>query len=214
MTHPHWDYLQRVALLKPFFEKKVIHNVSLPPHNDVGWKEIVQGHISKTFIPVTMGKLYVTMNFKTFYPCELTFDNYKVHYMWAKYVVHAAIFCFKIDNQINIYAPGNELLLDDSMEPQKFIQPFKDFVKDADVLVHDAQLTNKQYLERKGWEHSTWERVLELTTICNVKHLILTDHDHDSGDKYIEALDEEMKNNYLKNYTSVSLAPEEQIIDG
>ena len=64
------------------------------------------------------------MNFKTFYPCELTFDNYKVHYMWAKYG-SGAIFCFKIDNQINIYAPGNELLLDDSMEPQKFIQPLK-----------------------------------------------------------------------------------------
>lgn len=57
MTHPHWDYLQRVALLKPFFEKEVIHNVSLPPHNDVGWKEILQGRISKAFIPVTMGKI-------------------------------------------------------------------------------------------------------------------------------------------------------------
>lgn len=146
------------------------------------------------------------MNFKTFYPIELTFDNYKADYTWAQHGVYAAIFRFKIIDKINISAPDNELPIDDFTESQKFIQSFKDCVKDADVLVHDAQLTNKQYLERKGWEHSMWERVLEVTTICKVKHLIVTDHNHDSDDKYIEALGEEMKNNHFKNYTSVSLA--------
>ena len=169
--------------------------------------------MSNTFIPVTMEKFDATMNFETFYPGELTFDSFKVDYMWAQHTVHTAIFRFKIDNKIIVFAPDNELPIDDSMESQKFIQSFRDFVKDADVLVHDAQLSSKQYLERKGWGHSTWERVLEVTATCNIKHLILTHHDPDSDDKYLENLDQEIKNNHSKNYTSVSLAREGQSID-
>lgn len=213
ITHPHWDHLQGFPFFKPFFEKEATFNIYLPPQNGVGCKEILQGHMSNTFIPVTMEKFDATMNFETFYPGELTFDSFKVDYMWAQHTVHTAIFRFKIDNKIIVFAPDNELPIDDSMESQKFIQSFRDFVKDADVLVHDAQLSSKQYLERKGWGHSTWERVLEVTATCNIKNLILTHHDPDSDDKYLENLDQEIKNNHSKNYTSVSLAREGQSID-
>ncbi len=211
ITHPHWDHLQGFPFFKPFYKESSWFRVYLPPQDGAGCKEILQGHMSNTFFPVTMEMLDADMDCETFYPGTLNFDHYSVDFMWARHTVQTAIFRFKIGGKTIIIAPDNELPQDGSAESQKFIQEFKEFVSGADALIHDAQFNNQQYLERKGWGHSTWEHVLQVTADCNIKNLVFTHHDPDSDDDYMEALDLEVKTNHASNYDSVYFAREGQV---
>jgi phosphoribosyl 1,2-cyclic phosphodiesterase len=62
-----------------------------------------------------------------------------------------------------------------------------DFVRDTDVLIHDAQYLESEYSSRTsprtGWGHSTVERVAAVARAASVKRLILFHHDpaHDDN---------------------------------
>lgn len=208
ITHPHWDHLQGFPFFKPFYEPSSWFRVYLPPQDGSGCKEILQGHMSNTFFPVTMDMLDADMACETFYPGNLSLQNYSVDYMWAKHTVQTAMFRFKINGKTIIIAPDNELPIDDSSESNEFIDEFKKFVSGADILIHDAQFCSKQYLERVGWGHSSWERVLDVTADCNIKKLILTHHDPDSDDAYLKKLDDEVKASHSQHYDLVAFARE------
>lgn len=208
ITHPHWDHLQGFPFFKPFYKESSWFRVYLPPQDGAGCKEILQGHMSNTFFPVTIDMLDADMDCETFQPNGASFANYSVDYMWAKHTVQTAMFRFKFGDKVIIFAPDNELPQDKSKESEQFLEEFKDFVQGADVLIHDGQFNNIQYGERIGWGHSSWERVLEVTKDCDIKNLILTHHDPDSNDEYLQSLDDNLKKSHSSFYNKVAFARE------
>lgn len=212
ITHPHWDHLQGFPFFKPFYKENSWFRVYLPPQDSSGCKEILQGHMSNTFFPVTMDMLDADMDCETFYPGKLNLEGYSVDYMWAKHTVQTAIYRFTINDKTIIVAPDNELPQDNSEASLAFIREFSSFVDGADVLIHDAQFDNQQYKEREGWGHSSYEKVLEVTAGCNIKHLVLTHHDPDSDDDYLNNLDRKVKASHSEHFETVSFAKEGQSI--
>lgn len=213
ITHPHGDHLQGFPFFKPFYKKSSTFRIYMPPLGQLGCNDILQGYLCNTFFPVAMDMFDADMYYETFEPGELLFDHYNVDFMWANHTIETAIYRFNIHGKKIIIAPDNELPQDNSSESQKFIQKFKAFVKDADVLIHDAQFNNAQYKECIGWGHSAWEHVLVVCANCNVKKLILTHHDPDSDDDYLETLDQKLVQNYFKNFESVFLAREGMVME-
>ncbi len=70
-----------------------------------------------------------------------------------------------------------------------------DFIRGADLLIHDGQYLEKEYLSlnesRRGWGHSTVERAARVARSGAVKRLILFHHDPTHNDttlKRIEAM--------------------------
>ena len=61
--------------------------------------------------------------------------------------------------------------------------------KDADVLIHDAQYTPEELKYKKGWGHSSYLQAIEAAKLANVKKLILTHHDPDHSDTFLDELE-------------------------
>ncbi len=212
ITHPHWDHLQGFPFFKPFYEKNSWFRVYLPPQDEVGCKDILQGHMSNTFFPVTIDMLEADMECETFSPGKINFEGYSVDYKWAKHTVQTAMFKFEIGGKVIIFAPDNELPLDQSEESLRFIAEFKEFVRGADVLIHDAQFNREQYSDREGWGHSCWEQVIETTKGIGVKQLMLTHHDPDSTDDYLAGLEERVAQEFRDEFVKVGFVREGQEI--
>lgn len=53
----------------------------------------------------------------------------------------------------------------------------REYARDAEVLIYDAQYTPEEYEHRRGWGHSTWREAVHLARTANVKQLILFHHD-------------------------------------
>ncbi len=213
ITHPHWDHLQGFPFFKPFYKNEAWFRVYMPPQKDVSCVEILQGHMSNTFFPVTIDMLLADMNCESFSPGTLNLDGYSVEYMWARHTVPTAIYKFRIGGKVIIFGPDNELPLStDSEEDEAFVEEFRAFVKDADVLIHDGQFNGEQHKERIGWGHSCWERVIEVTKTCGIKKLVLTHHDPDSTDDYLEGLNENLKKNFQEGFGEAFFVKEGQDI--
>lgn len=212
ITHPHWDHLQGFPFFKPFYEEKNMFRVYLPPQENVGCKEILQGHMSNTFFPVTIDMLNADMDCETFLPEKINFEGYSVNYMWAKHTIPTAMFKFKFEGKTIVFAPDNELPLDDSEESLKYIKEFQEFVRGVDVLIHDAQFNRKQHLQRQGWGHSCWESLMELTKDLGIGILRLTHHDPDSTDAHLSELESFIQSEFSAGHGDIGLAKEGQEI--
>ncbi len=212
ITHPHWDHLQGFPFFKPFYDSKSWFRVYLPPQDEVSCKEILQGHMSNTFFPVTIDMLEADMDCETYHPGKIDFEGYSVDYMWAKHTVQTAIYKFVIDGKVIVFAPDNELPMDTEKDSLEFISEFKEFVRGADVLIHDAQFNMAQHQERLGWGHSCWENVIDKTKGLNIGKLLLTHHDPDSSDDYLQKLDVRVKEEFGKNFEEISFVKEGQDI--
>jgi len=59
----------------------------------------------------------------------------------------------------------------------------------ADLLVHDGQYTSEEYKKYRGWGHSTWEQAVEVAIRAKVKSLIVTHHDPDHNDDFLDKME-------------------------
>ena len=87
------------------------------------------------------------------------------------------------------------------------------FARNCDVLIHDAQYTTEDYLNKfvpkQGYGHSTFDMALECGKQANAKQLIFFHFDPSYDDKKLNSI----KNNYEKSYENVKLAYEGMVID-
>lgn len=69
------------------------------------------------------------------------------------------------------------------------------FAKDTDLLIHDAQYTQEEYvalpLPKQGWGHSTPEMAIAIAQAASAKQLALFHHDPTHDDDMIEAMGRE-----------------------
>jgi ribonuclease BN (tRNA processing enzyme) len=64
----------------------------------------------------------------------------------------------------------------------------REYARNADILIHDAQYTPEEYLRYQGRGHSTWEEAVKVARECNVKELILFHHDPAHDDETVSAI--------------------------
>lgn len=76
-------------------------------------------------------------------------------------------------------------------------QRLANFARNADVLIHDAQYSEDQYLGRngnsstQGWGHSTPHMACAVAQVANAKQLVLFHHEPRNNDARIEAMQTE-----------------------
>lgn len=212
ITHPHWDHLQGFPFFKPFYSSKNKFDVFIPPQNNMRCKDILQGHMSSTFFPVSMDMLEADINCETFIEKSKDFGPFQVEYIWARHTVDTAIFKFHFGDKVIIFAPDNEIPISNSAQDIEFIKTFSDFVRNADILVHDAQFTPEQHKLRVGWGHSNWDSVLDLTKDLNIKKVFLTHHDPDHNDSLLDEINIDVKNRFGKHFEALDFIKEGQVI--
>ncbi len=82
------------------------------------------------------------------------------------------------------------------------------FAQGADLLIHDAQYTHKEYTEggtpRQGWGHSTPQMAANIAQMAGVGQLVLFHHDPTHGDEVLA----EMEANAREAFPSSLLARE------
>jgi phosphoribosyl 1,2-cyclic phosphodiesterase len=84
------------------------------------------------------------------------------------------------------YVTDNELF-----PPGEAATPYAgwvDFLRDVDVLIHDAMYLESELDKVRGWGHSSIQQALRLACDCDARHLCLFHHDPSRTDDALDAV--------------------------
>jgi len=208
ITHPHWDHIQGFPFFKPIYNPENHFDIHMPPQVNGGCREILSGHLTKTFFPVTLEMIDANIEYITQTGERQNYGSYEVEYMLANHPINTSIYKIYVAGKEIVFCPDNELTPIEQKTNAYFYKKLKEFFYGVDILIHDGQFNRSSYRDKIGWGHSAWETTVDFAIRSNVKNLFISHHDPDSDDIYLRNLDERIQREYGDNFNSIQLAKE------
>ena len=183
-THAHWDHLMGFPFFKPlYFESTRIHVHRCPYQN-----KFVEKILSKLMEPPNFPIKYSDITAELSYPdaCPMEFEIGSVTVVpialshpnggsGYKLIEDGNTFVFLTDNELGFMHPGG-MTFDD----------YAAFAEGADLLIHDAEYTPKEYKQYIEWGHSVYTDVVELARKARVKKLGLFHLNQERADRQMD----------------------------
>ena len=188
-SHFHWDHIQGFPFFAPAYNKnqKIGMLVMGKERKIKNIKEVFSLQMQQDYFPIELDNMGAQFEFltygdkETFYGANVTATPQHHMYMGGSYG-------FRIEDK------AVSLVVCTDVEHINGIdENIVNLARDADLLIHDGQYTAEEYKKYKGWGHSTWEQAVEVATRAKVKRLIITHHDPDHNDDFLESLEKECK---------------------
>jgi phosphoribosyl 1,2-cyclic phosphodiesterase len=191
-SHFHWDHIQGFPFFAPAY--KVNQKIGILAMGGQGkiknLKEIFSMQMQKEYFPIQLDMMGANFEFpalgdkETIYGAHITCAPQHHRYQGGSYAFRieddsvSLVVCTDIEH---IHGIDNNIV---------------ELAMGADLLIHDGQYTAKEYKKFKGWGHSTWEQAAEVADRAHVKKLIITHHDPDHNDDFLDKMEMECKANF------------------
>lgn len=175
-THFHQDHIQGFQFFLPLYDPKYSIQLMCEGEGLSTLEWVLAAQMNTQLFPVSFDKLKAGITFN-----EVNTDNISVITLNHPGGCLGYRFVSK-SGEVMVYMVDHE---HKSNIESKYI----DFCKDADILIHDGQYTSEEYKKNKGWGHSSVDQAMELASNSNVKQLIITHHDPDHSDSFLDEVE-------------------------
>ncbi len=191
MTHFHWDHLLGFPFFRPLYSastrltlygwpavqgrvlEKLLH-VMAPPHFPVPARDI---RATLDYIPcdtpwLILGALRI----------DIIALNHPNRGLGFRITEKGRQFVFLTDNELAATYPEGSSYED-----------FVAFCEGADLLIHDGEYTEEEYLQTRSWGHSRYRDAVQLARDAGVARLGLFHHNQDRTDDAIDVIVQECR---------------------
>jgi phosphoribosyl 1,2-cyclic phosphodiesterase/CheY-like chemotaxis protein len=189
ISHTHWDHIQGFPFFMPAYHAKNRLRILGYEGARDGLAATLAGQMESPYFPIALksmpGNIVIEelkeMEFRLGpMQVEACFSNHPGVCVGYRLFTSAGSVVYLPDNE-SVHEPGSEASPDSL--PRTIEQRLANFVKDADVLICDAQYTCSEYASHIGWGHGCVDDVVRFAVAGGVKRLYLFHHDpaHDDG---------------------------------
>lgn len=186
LSHFHWDHIQGWPFFTPLFIKgnKVNIYSGLPNVKEVFYKQQ-----DKPFFPIPLSFMSSDMTFNHFSKDlePLIISGAEVTSLELYHPGGCYAYRIKEKGKTFVYATDTEF----SSEGTHIVEKCIDFMKDADLVVMDAQYTFMESQQKLDWGHSAANTAIDIAGEAGVKNLILFHHEPTYNDFKIDSIHEE-----------------------
>ena len=208
LTHYHWDHVCGLPFFVPAFHPE--WNISFfGPGDDRGEiKKHVSAQMRAPYFPVGTESWLAKISYLSPHdhelkhgPISINYNN--VHHPGATYgyrmIVNGKSVIYISDNECKFIEKSvnkhkselneeEQSLYNDMIQEEH--QSELDLIKDADILIHDAQYTPEDYEKKRGWGHSCYIDTINMAIDAGVMELYLYHHDPNYDDLAISRIHE------------------------
>jgi phosphoribosyl 1,2-cyclic phosphodiesterase len=180
-THAHWDHVMGFPYFKPLYFKNAQFQMHRCPFHSKFVETILSKVMAPPNFPVKYSDIKAKMTYTEACPTEFKIGSVKVVPIplnhpnsgsGYKFIEDGKTFVFLTDNELGYIHPGG-------LSYSEYMQ----FSSGADLLIHDAEYTPKEYKIFMDWGHSVYTDVLKLAFEANVKKLGLFHLNQERTDK-------------------------------
>jgi len=202
VSHYHWDHIQGFPFLAQLYEPATKLRVHGPMQGDTPVDEALEGQMSPVYFPVPLGAIAASVEFATADGSPWRGDGVCVEAFRANHPGVTYGYRVSAGGAVAVYIPDNEL--GDAPDPAWY-GGLVDFVRGADLLLHDAMLTDAEYELRRGWGHSTFAQAVRLAEDAGVRRLGIFHHAPDRTDAELEAIAAELRSGLAERGSLLAL---------
>lgn len=195
--HTHWDHIQGIPFFAPLFVPGNEWDFYAPQGFGKSLRETLAGQMQYSYFPITMDALGAEVRYHNLVEGSFQVGDIRV---CTRYLNHTALtlgFRITVDGVVIVYACDHEPHARQSaVAPNEIIgqdRDHADFLRNADLVIHDAQYTVEEYPDKIGWGHSTLDYAVAICRSAGVKRLALTHHDPLRNDESVDSVMEAMR---------------------
>jgi diguanylate cyclase (GGDEF)-like protein len=190
--HTHWDHIQGL----PFFAPAFLPGIELHICAPVGFKRSLQdaigGQMQYSYFPFTLEDLSCRI-----YYMELGEGFFRIGdvLVETRYLNHTApTLAYRLTDGLTslAYVTDHEPFW--SVPGPVFLHPgdrqHVEFLRNCDLIIHDAQYTAEEYQTKRGWGHGTIEYATDIAVAARAGKLALFHHDPMHDDVTLKKLEE------------------------
>jgi phosphoribosyl 1,2-cyclic phosphodiesterase len=189
LTHLHLDHVQGLGFFGPLDAPDLTVHIWGPAARGRDLRSRLAQYLSPPLSPVRLGDFLGRLMFHEVPAGRFEVAGFEVV---ADYVCHPgptvgyriverdAALCYLPDHEPALASGGR-------FDSPEWTSGF-DLVKDAALLIHDAQYTAEEYSARRGWGHSTLPHAIALARLAGARQLVAFHHDPGHDDATLDRL--------------------------
>jgi phosphoribosyl 1,2-cyclic phosphodiesterase len=187
LTHLHLDHIQGLGFFSPLFDTTKEIHIWGPASSSQTLFSRLSRYLSPPLFPVLLRDLPCKLHLHEIGNSQFEAGPFKIQ---ASYIIHPGpTVGYRIMGRHAIFTfiPDHEPALGEKgiIKENKWVSGY-DLAEGADVLLHDSQYTMEEYIQRKGWGHSTIDDACLFGSMAEVKKILLAHHDPSHTDAFLD----------------------------
>jgi len=185
LTHLHYDHVLGTPFFPPMRDPGALLEIYGPVQADASLQETMAGMVKPPFFPVHMSDFRGELRYHDLGPDdEFDLGGIAVKVRTIPHIGNTLGFRIEADGVAIAYMPDHQAPLDRAAVAESVL----DLCHDADLLIHDAQYTEDEFVELFDWGHSTPAYAVHVATRSGVNRLDMFHHDPGHTDRQIDSM--------------------------
>lgn len=214
ITHLHADHIEGLRFFAPFWDPLVEFTIWGPPAPLKDLERRIAPFFAPPFFPVHLRDVPSRPVFRDVPSEPWTIGGATISAAFVKHPGPTVGYRIEHNGHALAYLPDHEPALGAdlaTLEPE-WISGLG-LARHADLLLHDAQYTRREYPGRLGWGHSTTADAVAFAARAEARRLVLFHHDPWHTDEDLEAMLTDARRSRRDPSLTVELAKEGQTFD-
>lgn len=197
ISHTHWDHIQGLPFFAPLFVSGNEWDIYGPKGLDESVREALAGQMQYTYFPVALEQFGATVRYHDLVEGGFEIDDVRIT---TRYLNHPALtlgYRLEADGATLVYStdhePHSRALAAGEGQIGGQDERHAEFLRGADLVLHDAQYTANEYSAKIGWGHSPAEYAVRIAQHAGAAKIGLTHHDPLRDDKSLDQLVENLR---------------------
>jgi phosphoribosyl 1,2-cyclic phosphodiesterase len=185
LTHLHYDHVLGTPFFPPMRDPGALLDIFGPAQGDSSLQTTMASMVKPPFFPVHMADFRGELNYHDLgADDEFTIGGIAIKARTIPHIGSTLGFRIEADDVVVAYMPDHQAPLDRTTVEDAVLE----LCDGADLLIHDAQYTEEEFVELFDWGHSTPAFAVHVAIRAGVKRLDMFHHDPGHTDRQIDTM--------------------------